>query len=165
MNELLADLLKLLELERIEKNIFRGQSRDIGSKRVFGGQVLGQALTDRSGRAHAMAGLLPHTTTFHQPRLHLGYRRLALCQASPLGQAGTTFRGHEFHYAALDASDPAPPLFDATDARRRPLGQFGAQQGSVAGSFIHLIDRTVEPGDEQFRAHQLRVVEAEPDGS
>ncbi len=48
MNELLADLLKLLELERIEKNIFRGQSRDIGSKRVFGGQVLGQALTAAS---------------------------------------------------------------------------------------------------------------------
>jgi len=48
MNELLADLLKLLELERIEKNIFRGQSRDIGGKRVFGGQVLGQALTAAS---------------------------------------------------------------------------------------------------------------------
>ena len=41
----LADLLHLLELERIEDNIFRGESRDIGSPRVFGGQVLGQALT------------------------------------------------------------------------------------------------------------------------
>jgi acyl-CoA thioesterase-2 len=45
MKPLLADLLKLLELERIEDNIFRGESRDIGSRRVFGGQVLGQALT------------------------------------------------------------------------------------------------------------------------
>ena len=38
------DLLQLLKLERIEDNIFRGESRDIGSAQVFGGQVLGQAL-------------------------------------------------------------------------------------------------------------------------
>jgi hypothetical protein len=43
MRAVLADLLHLLDLERIEENIFRGESRDIGSARVFGGQVLGQA--------------------------------------------------------------------------------------------------------------------------
>ena len=31
-------------LDRLEANLFRGESRDIGSARVFGGQVLGQAL-------------------------------------------------------------------------------------------------------------------------
>jgi acyl-CoA thioesterase II len=40
----LAELLHLLELERLEINLFRGSSRDIGSPQVFGGQVLGQAL-------------------------------------------------------------------------------------------------------------------------
>ncbi|MEQ1801368.1 MAG: acyl-CoA thioesterase II [Gammaproteobacteria bacterium] len=40
----LSDLIELLDLEPIEKNIFRGQSRDIGTPQVFGGQVLGQAL-------------------------------------------------------------------------------------------------------------------------
>lgn len=44
----LADLLALLALEPIEKNIFRGQSRDIGTPQVFGGQVLGQALVAAS---------------------------------------------------------------------------------------------------------------------
>ncbi len=44
MNKLLADLVKLLRLERLEVNLFRGESRDIGSPQVFGGQVLGQAL-------------------------------------------------------------------------------------------------------------------------
>lgn len=48
MHSGLADLLHLLELERIEDNIFRGESRDIGSPQVFGGQVLGQALTAAS---------------------------------------------------------------------------------------------------------------------
>ncbi len=40
----IADLLSLLELEPLEVNLFRGESRDIGSPQVFGGQVLGQAL-------------------------------------------------------------------------------------------------------------------------
>ena len=48
MPKVLADLLKLLELERIEDRIFRGESRDLGGARVFGGQVLGQALTAAS---------------------------------------------------------------------------------------------------------------------
>jgi acyl-CoA thioesterase-2 len=44
MDPKLADLLGLIDLERIEANIFRGESRDIGTPQVFGGQVLGQAL-------------------------------------------------------------------------------------------------------------------------
>jgi acyl-CoA thioesterase-2 len=53
MKAILADLLQLLELERIEDNIFRGESRDLGSDRVFGGQVLGQALSAASYTAGA----------------------------------------------------------------------------------------------------------------
>lgn len=41
---IVSELIDLLQLERIEENLFRGQSRDIGTRFVFGGQVLGQAL-------------------------------------------------------------------------------------------------------------------------
>jgi hypothetical protein len=44
----LPELLKILDLERIEDNLFRGDSRDIGAPQVFGGQVLGQALVAAS---------------------------------------------------------------------------------------------------------------------
>lgn len=44
MNPLLADVLQVLRLERLEVDLFRGESRDPGHRRVFGGQVLGQAL-------------------------------------------------------------------------------------------------------------------------
>ena len=44
MDARLAELLHLLELERLERDLFRGASRDIGAPQVFGGQVLGQAL-------------------------------------------------------------------------------------------------------------------------
>ena len=120
-------------------------------------------LIDRAGAAHAMAGLLPLTTSFAAPRLQLGYRRLRALEATPLGAAGTTFRGHEFHYASLVASpagsEEAAPLFEVTDARNRPLGSQGARVGSVAGSFLHLIDRTTEPGDSFSGPSHLRLID------
>ncbi len=57
-----TDLLQLLDLEPIEHNIYRGQNRDIGTTRVFGGQVLAQALVaarrtvDDDRDAHSMHG-------------------------------------------------------------------------------------------------------------
>ena len=51
MHPLLADVLQVLQLERLELNLFRGQSRDPGHHRVFGGQVLGQALAAAQGAA------------------------------------------------------------------------------------------------------------------
>lgn len=39
-----ADLVALLALERIEHDIYRGRNRDIGTGRIYGGQVLAQAL-------------------------------------------------------------------------------------------------------------------------
>jgi len=44
-DSVLEELLQLLILEKIEENIFRGQSQDLGFGNVFGGQVLGQALS------------------------------------------------------------------------------------------------------------------------
>src|SRR3954469_4740738 len=45
MTKKLDELVDLLALERIEENLFRGQSQDLGWGAVFGGQVLGQALS------------------------------------------------------------------------------------------------------------------------
>lgn len=58
MHPVLDDLITLLRLERIEENIFRGASRDIGSPQVFGGQVLGQAL---SAAQHTVEGRTAHS--------------------------------------------------------------------------------------------------------
>ena len=43
-NKALRQLLSILDLEPLEKNLFRGQSPQQGWQRVFGGQVIGQAL-------------------------------------------------------------------------------------------------------------------------
>lgn len=106
-----------------------------------GYMVLGSTLTDAEGKAHAMAGLLPVATSFAARKLHLGYRQVALAADTPLGRAGTAFRGHEFHYARIVSEGGGTPLFSARDADGNALGDAGRSAGRVMGSFVHLIDR------------------------
>lgn len=106
-----------------------------------GYMTLGQALQDQDGQFHAMAGLLPVATSFAKRRLHLGYRQCHLAGKTVLGATGTAFRGHEFHYATIGEQSASRPLFAVADAQGRSLGTAGQIEGSVIGSFLHLIDR------------------------
>ena len=45
MSQVLDELLALMKLETIEQGIYRGQSQDLGFRALFGGQVMGQALS------------------------------------------------------------------------------------------------------------------------
>jgi cobyrinic acid a,c-diamide synthase len=105
-----------------------------------GYMVLGQSLTDQNGRAHRMAGLLDVSTSFANPKLHLGYRRARLAEAHPLGGNGALLRGHEFHYASLvgapSCEQPFAFVWDAYNGPERPEG---ARRGLVTGSFFHVI--------------------------
>ena len=53
-----ANLLSILDLEQLELNLFRGQSPKVGWQRVFGGQVIGQALVAAS---RTVDGRQPHS--------------------------------------------------------------------------------------------------------
>ena len=82
------DLLRLLDLEPIEVNIYRGTNRDIGSGRVFGGQVLAQALVaarrtiDEEREAHSLHGyfILPGDAGYGGSAKILGFWRKLLGQ-------------------------------------------------------------------------------------
>ncbi len=102
-----------------------------------GFMVLGEAIVDKSGAAHAMAGLLPVTTRIDRPKRVLGYRRLI--QSGDLPWPGHLM-GHEFHYSSAKQTR-LTPLFAATDARGEPLPPMGAVVGRVMGSYAHVIDR------------------------
>jgi acyl-CoA thioesterase-2 len=62
MSKPLAELVSLLDLEPLEVNIYRGQNRDLGTGRVYGGQVFAQALVaarrtvDDDREAHSAHG-------------------------------------------------------------------------------------------------------------
>jgi acyl-CoA thioesterase-2 len=58
MSDAVAKLLTILDLERIEENIFRGRSPQVGWQRVFGGLVVAQALV---AAARTVEGRAPHS--------------------------------------------------------------------------------------------------------
>src|SRR5262245_23977378 len=58
MKGILADLVSLLRLERLDRDLFRGRSQDLGWGAIFGGQVVGQALS-------AAAQTVPADRTVH----------------------------------------------------------------------------------------------------
>jgi cobyrinic acid a,c-diamide synthase len=125
---------------------FREGLRRFGGTRPVHGEcggymVLGEGLEDAQGVRHAMVGLLGHATSFATRRLHLGYREARLLTDGALGRAGSTIRGHEFHYATLVSPGADEPFLELSDAQGQPLGGAGGQRGHVSGTFFHAIAR------------------------
>jgi cobyrinic acid a,c-diamide synthase len=100
-----------------------------------GYMVLGDSLTDASGIAYPMAGLLPVETSFAARRLHLGYRQL-MPQNAPWSMP---LRGHEFHYATILREGDGDKVFEAATASGTSLPKMGLRRGKVMGSFAHVI--------------------------
>jgi acyl-CoA thioesterase II len=61
MTSAVQDLLTILDLERLEVNLFRGRSPQVGWQRVFGGQVIGQALVAACRTIDEIAERPPHS--------------------------------------------------------------------------------------------------------
>ena len=110
MEPLLADLLSLLELERLEDRIFRGQSRDIGSPRVFGGQVLGQALTAAN---YTVEGREAHS-------LHAYFLRAGDVTAPIIYDVDLARDGRSFSNRRVVAIQHGRPIFNMTASFQIP---------------------------------------------
>ena len=61
MTSAVQDLLHVLDLEPLEVNLFRGRSPQVGWQRVFGGQVIGQALVAACRTVEELAARPPHS--------------------------------------------------------------------------------------------------------
>ncbi|MDP8922235.1 MAG: cobyrinate a,c-diamide synthase [Chloroflexota bacterium] len=96
---------------------------------------LGEALTDRDGRRHAMVDVLPAHSSLERGRLTLGYREVVARRDSPLLRAGESLRGHEFHWS-VSATPPASSaayLINGPDERLE-----GFASDSILASYVHL---------------------------
>ncbi|MCI4665388.1 MAG: cobyrinate a,c-diamide synthase [Neomegalonema sp.] len=107
-----------------------------------GYMTLGEAMIDGEGRRWPMLGLLPLTTRMTPRRTALGYRRL---DPLPGGPFKGPLRGHEFHYAKIEAEGAGARLFRAADATGADLGEIGLRKGATFGSFAHLIAPSPSP--------------------
>lgn len=103
-----------------------------------GYMALGEALIDKEGIRHRMAGLLGLVTSYEKRKFHLGYRRAILKAPLPGHEAGAALRGHEFHYSTI-LDQPDAPLAQVADADGNPVPETGSHRGHVTGTFFHLI--------------------------
>jgi acyl-CoA thioesterase-2 len=100
MNRVLQDLVNLLDLEMLELNLFRGQSRDLGGKSVFGGQVIGQALVAGSRTVELSA---PHS-------LHAYFLRPGDMEAPIVYEVDRVRDGHNFSARRVQAIQHGQPI-------------------------------------------------------
>jgi acyl-CoA thioesterase-2 len=121
-------LLETLQLERLEDNLFRGVSHDMGGKSVFGGQVLGQSLMAAgqtvTGRiAHSMHGYFLRPGDVDAPiiyevdRIRDGTsfttrRVVAIQHGRPIFNMAASFQIEEDGVEHQDAMPEAPPPED-----------------------------------------------------
>jgi acyl-CoA thioesterase-2 len=110
MHPVLADLITLLKLERIEDNIFRGDSRDIGSAQVFGGQVLGQAL---SAAQHTIEGRVAHS-------LHAYFLRRGDMNSPIIYEVDRARDGGSFSTRRVVAIQHGRPIFNLAASFQNP---------------------------------------------
>ncbi|WP_339129482.1 acyl-CoA thioesterase II [Streptomyces sp. f51] len=126
MSEALQDLLDLLDLERIEENIFRGRSRSAVVPRVFGGQVAAQALV-AAGRtvpedrlAHSLhayflrigdpgAPIVYSVDRIRDGRSFTTRRVVAVQHGQPIFHLSASFQAYE---EGMEHQAPMPPAPD-----------------------------------------------------
>ena len=99
----LNKLIKLLDLETLEENLFRGQSENIGGPRVFGGQVIGQALT-------AAVRTVPEKRFVHS--LHAYFLRPGDMEYPIIYDVERTRDGGSFTTRRVVAIQKGEPIFD-----------------------------------------------------
>jgi len=92
---------------------------------------------DAAGQAWPMLDLLPARTVMQQRRAALGYVTLRTTRPSVLGPAGTTARGHEFHYSRLEPLGPLTYAGELHDERGSPRPD-GIVAGNLWAGYAHL---------------------------
>jgi cobyrinic acid a,c-diamide synthase len=100
---------------------------------------LAREILDLEGRPHPMAGVLPFTVRMLSRLKALGYREVTLTAPGLLGPAGTTARGHEFHYSEI-VGEPVgvSRLYRLTPRRGGAAVSEGYSEKNVLASYVHL---------------------------
>ena len=190
MKSVLTELLDLLRLERIEQNLFRGQSQDLGWGRVFGGQVLGQALsaatqtvpTER--RVHSVHAYFLRSGAADTPivytvdpirdgRSFTTRRVVAIQNGKAIFNLAASFQTVEGGLDHQDAAPTVPPPEDLLS--QRAIAEKHADRIPPAIRAIALADRPIESRPVQrydplnpkvgpaFRQVWFRAIDALPD--
>lgn len=142
MQRVLKDLVDLLTLERLDRDLFRGTSQDLGWGAIFGGQVLGQALAAAAQTVTAdrpvhslhgyfiRAGAMTQPIVYQVDRLRDGKsfstrRVVAIQEGEAIFSLAASFQVEEVGFEHQDAMPEVPSPDDLRSEREIAL-QFAA---------------------------------------
>lgn len=104
-----------------------------------GFMYLMRSICDGQGEVHPMAGVFPLDAVMGERFRALGYREVRTLERTPLGDAGTVLRGHEFHYSYLRSEvDGLQSVYRVRDRRGEQRDPQGFLLDNVLGSYIHV---------------------------
>lgn len=182
MNALTQELVELLTLEKLEENIYRGMSRNLVGKRVFGGQVLGQALraasytTDRP--AHSLHAYFLYGGDINAPIIYevdrlrdgksfVSRQVLAIQHGRVIFSAMVSFANPEegLNYQHQEPEYPAPETLKSENELKQGILNFVPE--NVRASFMrerHVEIRPIDPvnpfqpqPEAPYNAHYIRT--------
>ncbi len=164
MSQTLNNLLTLLNLEKIEEGLFRGQSEDLGLRQVFGGQVVGQAL-------YAAKETVPEARLVHS--FHSYFLRPGDSQKPIIYDVEVLRDGNSFSARRVAAIQNGKPIFYMTASFQAPELGFEHQktmptvvgpeglpsETEIAQSLAHLLPPTLKEKFLCDRPLEIRPVE------
>jgi acyl-CoA thioesterase-2 len=173
MSDALNALVDLLRLEPLEENLFRGRSQDLGLPQLFGGQVLGQALSaathtvDTSRRVHSLHGYFLRPGDASRPvvyqvdavrdgRSFTTRRITAIQKGRPIFFCSASFHGQE---SGLDHQPQMPEVPSPEDLDKGHLHQ---RLPGHPIEFCHVED-DAEPGRPARQRLWFRLAGTLPD--
>ncbi len=139
----LQTVLETLELEPLEQNLFRGLSPQVGWQRVFGGQVIGQALVaatrtvETGAPAHSLHGyflrpgdparpIIYQVERYRDGKTYTARRVVAIQHGRPIFTMAASFHSPESSFDH-QAKMPNVPMPDDLPAEKDLLKQFAVQ--------------------------------------
>ncbi|MCF8476983.1 MAG: acyl-CoA thioesterase II [Pseudolabrys sp.] len=160
-----ADLLRLLDLEALDINLFRGNSPQSGWQRVFGGQVIGQALA--AAVRTVDAGRPPHSMHAYfllpgDPKVPIIYDVDRMRDGKSFATRRVTARQHDhpifsmlvsFHAAEPDQLDHQAEMPDV------PMPDALPSEAEVRKNVLPTMPDPVRKYYERERPIELRPVE------
>jgi acyl-CoA thioesterase-2 len=164
MSLALTNLLTLLNLEKIEEGLFRGQSEDLGLRQVFGGQVVGQALY--AAKETVPVDRLVHS--FHSYFLRPGDSAKPIIYDVEVLRDGNSFsarrvaaiqNGKPIFYMTASFQAPEPGYEHQMPMPPAPSPESLKSETDIARSLAHLLPPAVQEKFLSDKPLEIRPVE------
>lgn len=165
MSSAVADLLSVLDLEPLEVNLFRGRSPQVGWQRVFGGQVIGQALV---AACRTVDGRPPHSMHAYfllagDPKVPIIYEvdRIRDGKSFTTRQVKAIQHGHPIFSMAVSFHTAEPSLHHQARMPDVPSPEELPSEAEMRERILPMVPDTVRRYYERERPIELRPVEFE----